>query len=73
MPSRFLHCTLDDFIAVTPDKSTNERIVLAYMTLAAEIDLPLASLDEPEKAFILKQQGVILGIDLDAGISQKTR
>ena len=36
------------------------------MTLAAEIDLPLASLDEPEKAFILQQQGIILGIDLDA-------
>ena len=66
VPSRYLHRTLDDFVAVTPDKSTNERIVHAYMTLADEINLPLASLDDPDKAFILKQQGVILGIDLDA-------
>ena len=34
------------------------------MTLADEINLPLAPLDDPDKAFILKQQGVILGVDL---------
>ena len=63
---RYLHRTLDDFVAVTPDKHTNERIVKAYMDLAEEIELPLASLDDPNKAFIVKQQGVILGVDLDA-------
>ena len=66
VPSCYLHRTLDDFVAVTPDKSTNERIVHAYMTLAEEIDLPLAPLDDSDKAFILKQRGVILGIDLNA-------
>ena len=39
---RYLHRTLDDFVAVTPNKRTNERIVKAYMDLAREIDLPLA-------------------------------
>ena len=66
VPNHFLHRTLDNFVAVTPDKSTNEQIVLSYMNLATEINLPLASLDNPEKAFILKQQGIILGIDLNA-------
>ena len=63
---RYLHRTLDDFVAVTPNKITNERIVKAYMDLAREIDLPLAPLDDPDKAFIVKQQGVILGVDLNA-------
>ena len=53
-------------MAVTPDKLTNERIVQAYMDLAKEIDLPLAPLDDPSKAFIIKQQGVILSVDLNA-------
>ena len=53
-------------MAVTPDKHTNEQIVRAYMDLAREIELPLAPLDDPDKAFIVKQQGVILGVDLNA-------
>ena len=36
------------------------------MELAKEIDLPLAPLNDPKKAFIMKQQGVILGVDLNA-------
>ena len=36
------------------------------MELAAEIKLLLAFLDDLDKAFILKQQGIILGIKLDA-------
>ena len=55
---------LDNFVMVTPDKSTNDWIVHAYMTLTDEINLPLASLDDPEKAFILKQRGIILGVEL---------
>ena len=47
VPSLYLHQTLNDFVAITLDKSTNKWIVLSYMTLAAEIDLPLASLDDP--------------------------
>ena len=47
---RYLHRTLDDFVAIMPDKNTNEQIVQAYMELAKEIDLPLAPLDDPEKA-----------------------
>merc|ERR1711872_610887 len=63
---RYLHRTLDDFVAVTPDKGINERIVKAYMDLAREIDLPLAPLEDPDKAFIVKQQWVVLGVDLNA-------
>ena len=66
VPSRYLHRTLDDFVAVTPDRDTNQRIVDAYVNLAREINLPLAPLDNPEKAFLVKQQGVILGVELDA-------
>ena len=64
--SRGLMRTLDDFVPVTPDKESNERIVNAYVALANEISLPLAPLDNPEKAFLVKQQGVLLGIDFDA-------
>ena len=42
--------TLDDFVAIIPDKHTNEHIVYAYMDLAKEINLPLAPLDNPDKA-----------------------
>ena len=64
--SRWLMRTLDDFVPVTPDRASNERIVSAYVALADEINLPLAPLDNPEKAFLVKQQGVVLGIDFDA-------
>ena len=64
--ARGLMRTLDDFVPVTPDKESNEKIVSAYVALANEISLPLAPLDNPEKAFLVKQQGVLLGIDLDA-------
>jgi len=64
--SYYLHRTLDDFVAVTPDRETNQRIVDAYISLAHEINLPLAPLDNPEKAFLVKQQGIILGVELDA-------
>ena len=40
--------------------------MLAYLLLAAEIDLPLAAMDDGDKAFNLKQQGTILGVDLEA-------
>ena len=40
------------------------------MDLAAEINLPLAPLDDPDKAFILKQSGIILGIELDTKTSK---
>ena len=40
------------------------------MDLAAKINLPLAPLDNPDKAFILKQRGVILGIELNAETSK---
>ena len=62
--------TLDDFVPVTPDRESNERIVNAYVALANEISLPLAPLDNPDKAFLVKQQGVLLGIDFDARSSR---
>ena len=65
-PSRFLHRTLDDFVPVTPDRASNQKIADAYVGLAHEINLPLAPLDNPEKAFLVKQQGVVLGVELDA-------
>ena len=61
-----LHRTLDDFVACTPTLQENKAIVSAYMDLASEINLPLAPLDDGDKAFILKRRGVILGIELDA-------
>ena len=64
--ARGLMRTLDDFVPVTPDRESNERIVNAYVALANEISLPLAPLDNPDKAFLVKQQGVLLGIDFDA-------
>merc|ERR1712082_320856 len=42
--SKWLKRTLDDFVPVTPDKESNERIVNAYISLANEISLPLAPL-----------------------------
>ena len=54
---RYLHCNLDDFVAVTPDKHTIEHIIHTYIDLAKENNLPLAPLDDPDKAFILKQKG----------------
>ena len=58
--------TLDDFVPVTPDKESNKTIVHAYVNLANEISLLLAPLDNPEKAFLVKQQGVLLDIEFDA-------
>ena len=66
----YLNHTLDNFVLVIPERETNERIVLAYIGLANEINLPLAPLDDPDKAFILKQQGMILGIKFDAHLKQ---
>ena len=43
--------TLDNFVAVTPDQVTNKRSVTVYMDLADKISLPLAPLNDPEKAF----------------------
>ena len=63
---RFLHRTLDDFVAATPDLATNQRVTTTYMELADEIGLPLAPLDDGDKAFIFKQQGVVLGVELDS-------
>ena len=40
------------------------------MDLTDEISLPLAPLDDPNKAFILKQCGLFLSIELDAKTSQ---
>ena len=39
------------------------------MDLASNIGLPLAPLDDPNKAFILKLCSIILEIELDAKIS----
>ena len=57
---------LDDFVAATPDQLTNQLVTTAYMDLAEEISLPLSPLDDGDKVFILKQQGVILGDKLDS-------
>ena len=64
--SEWLNRCLDDFAPVTPDRESNERIVDAYVSLANDINLPLAPLDNPEKAFLVQQRGVVLGIEFDA-------
>ena len=53
----------------TPDLETNKCIIKTYMDMAAKISLQLAPLDNPNKAFILKQCGVILRIELNTKTS----
>ena len=63
---RFLHRTLDYFIAAPPDLITNQQVTTAYLELTDEISLLPTPLDDGDKAFILKQQGVMLGVELDS-------
>ena len=53
---------LDDFVCVTSSLEENKKLIDTYIDLADQIHLPLAPLDDPEKAFRLAKTGVILGI-----------
>ena len=53
---------LDDFVCVTSTVEENKNLIDTYVNMADHIGLPLAPLDDPEKAFRLASEGVILGI-----------
>ena len=54
---------LDDMVAVTWSRKENENLIYAYINLAKEINLPLAPLSDPDKAFLFSKTGTVLGID----------
>ena len=63
---KYTYRTLDDFVVATPNQQLNISITQTYLDLAKEISLPLAPLDDGDKAFATKQKGTVLGIVLDA-------
>ena len=61
----YLERQLDDQIVMTKTLDENKLFVEEYLRLANVINLPLAPLDKPDKAFLYQQTGVILGVFFD--------
>lgn len=56
---------LDDQIIMAKSYEKCKQISDTYLSLAKNINLPLAPFDNPEKAFLNKKSGTILGITFD--------
>ena len=50
-------------VAVTWSRKENENLISAYINLAKDINLPLAPLSDPDKAFLFSKSGTVLGVD----------
>ncbi len=61
----YLERQLDDQIVMTKTLEENQIFVEEYLRLANVINLPLAPMDKPDKAFLYQQKGVILGVFFD--------